>query len=533
MGHRQKNLKETWVLFLILLVGLGFRLSYLAHLLPVCRADEAVFGLMTKHLLEGKSLPIYLYEAHYAGALICYLAAVPFLLFGSSIIALKLTTYLFSLATILLVYFLARSLWDRKVAFLSALFLALPPFLITWTGQYAGGGYPETLFFGSASLFFTHRFLSRDKTPAQEIRTMALLGFLNGLGTWILFSMIPYTLTVWTLALFKKERHSLGKLFVAFFLFYAVGVSPIVIYNCQNSFATFTRLGANVMEIERADLSGKGAGGIAGLGVSKMAAKMFHLPEAVFQVILNIWRMARIEGASGGWVKGLNLFLAGMFCFQMITLFRPGRDPSTQKAKRLFSVLIFWMVLFLAMTNLTKARYVSFMYPAISISLAWALSRGPCRPAALKIFFIILFLFANLVNYVIAMRTPEAEDQFGNLVGFIESKGLRYGYSDYATAYPIAFLTREKVIVSPMAGPLNVERIPSYTERVNREKEVFFVFLKETEASKRFESSLKERGVFFQRRDISESGTLSHSVYYGFSRRVTPQELPLIRLLPN
>ena len=508
-------------------MGVGLRLAYLIHLLPVCRADEAVFGLMTKHLLEGKELPIYLYGAHYAGALICYLAAIPFLLFGISMPVLKLTTYLFTLPTILLIYFLGRAMGDRRVAALSALFFAVPPFLITWVGQYAGGGYPETLFFGTCTLFLVHRLLSKENSPRQEVRVMALLGFLNGIGTWILFSMIPYTLTVWTLIPFKKTKTPLKKLFAVFLSFYAVGILPMVIYNVQHPLATFMRLGADVMTLERSEISGKGGSELLSLGLSKSGLKLLKLPKAVFQVMRNIWVMMRMEPSLGGMATIWDILLAMAIGFSFLMTVVSARKNFTKNPLSLPLTLVGWMVLFLAVTGLTKTRYVSFMYPALAVLFAFSILQWASK-RWIAISLGAVFLSANIVNHLIALKTPESEDRFGELVAFLSQKGLKYGYTDYVTAYPIVFLTREGIIASPVAGPLNVERVPSYTREVDQAKEVFFVFDRSSNASERFEGSLKSRRVSSKREDV-----LSHSVYYAFSKRIYPRELPLIRLFAS
>src|SRR6266536_2722288 len=54
-------------------------------------SDEAIIGLMGKHILEGRYLPFYMYgQAYNAGAAWeAYLAAISFVLFGVGVISLK------------------------------------------------------------------------------------------------------------------------------------------------------------------------------------------------------------------------------------------------------------------------------------------------------------------------------------------------------------------------------------------------------------------------------------------------------------
>ncbi|RMF23181.1 MAG: hypothetical protein D6760_05960, partial [Deltaproteobacteria bacterium] len=82
-----------------LLAGVAFRIVLLLNYdlvnggeVDVYLADEGVVGLMGKHILEGRSLPVFFYGQHYLGALEAYLAALSFAIFGVSITSLRLVT---------------------------------------------------------------------------------------------------------------------------------------------------------------------------------------------------------------------------------------------------------------------------------------------------------------------------------------------------------------------------------------------------------------------------------------------------------
>ena len=61
-------------------------------------SDEAIIGLMGKHILEGRYFPFYMYGQPYnAGAAWeAYLAAIPFAFFGVSVISLTSCIFLLS-----------------------------------------------------------------------------------------------------------------------------------------------------------------------------------------------------------------------------------------------------------------------------------------------------------------------------------------------------------------------------------------------------------------------------------------------------
>jgi hypothetical protein len=58
--------------------------------LPV-DSDEAVFGLMTKYIFDGKDYPIFVWKAHYVGTVSCYISALLWKIFGVSNYILRYT----------------------------------------------------------------------------------------------------------------------------------------------------------------------------------------------------------------------------------------------------------------------------------------------------------------------------------------------------------------------------------------------------------------------------------------------------------
>src|SRR5215471_16311019 len=53
-------------------------------------SDQAIFGLMGKHLAEGRAFPLFIYGQNYLLAIEAWLAAPMFMLFGVSVPTLKL-----------------------------------------------------------------------------------------------------------------------------------------------------------------------------------------------------------------------------------------------------------------------------------------------------------------------------------------------------------------------------------------------------------------------------------------------------------
>lgn len=92
-------------------------------------ADQAVTGLMAKHLVEGRAFPLFFYGQHYMLAVQAWLAAPFFAVFGPTVFALKLPLFaLNALTAALLVQMLARDVKLPPVeAFLAASCFVLAP----------------------------------------------------------------------------------------------------------------------------------------------------------------------------------------------------------------------------------------------------------------------------------------------------------------------------------------------------------------------------------------------------------------------
>ena len=91
-------------------------------------SDQAITGLMAKHLAEGRAFPVFWYGQSYMLAVESWLAAPLFLLFGTSVTALKLPILVMNLAIgwLLLRGFVYDAGLRPLVAVLPTLFFALP-----------------------------------------------------------------------------------------------------------------------------------------------------------------------------------------------------------------------------------------------------------------------------------------------------------------------------------------------------------------------------------------------------------------------
>lgn len=119
-------------------------------------ADQAITGLMAKHIAEGRAFPLFYYGQNYLLAVEAYLAAPLMWVLGPTEVALKLPVLAMNVAAaLLLVWHAVRAGVRPWLALVVALPLALPPIVIGTRLMEAMGGNIETPFY--ALLLWTVR----------------------------------------------------------------------------------------------------------------------------------------------------------------------------------------------------------------------------------------------------------------------------------------------------------------------------------------------------------------------------------------
>src|SRR5437660_6428603 len=127
--------------FLLILIGMAIvRFVILFVSQTHVTSDEAIIGLMAKHILEGRYFPFYFYGTSYNASCAweAYLAAVPFAIAGVGVVALKVPTVLLSLVCLTLFYTMTTRLYSIRVATLASFLLAFWPGLLKWHFQPRG-----------------------------------------------------------------------------------------------------------------------------------------------------------------------------------------------------------------------------------------------------------------------------------------------------------------------------------------------------------------------------------------------------------
>jgi hypothetical protein len=218
------------VLILIAAARFAILLTSQTHV----HSDEAIIGLMGKHILEGRYFPFYMYGQPYnAGAAWeAYLAAISFALFGVSVVTLKGCIVVLSLVGLFLFYQMCLALYEQRTAVLATIVFAITPSLLKWHFQVRGYSW----YFLSIPLL-TFLFLSIESTPNRRWPRFLLFGVVSGLSIWGLELGITFNIALWVLLLLRRSLSLKNALIaVAGFLF---GYAPAIALNLTHHFANW------------------------------------------------------------------------------------------------------------------------------------------------------------------------------------------------------------------------------------------------------------------------------------------------------
>src|SRR5258708_22364099 len=153
--HAAQNkpaLRIPWWLPVLAIAAL-WRIVVLASGSVSFHSDEAIVGLMARHINQGQPIPTFFYGQSYMGSLDPLLVSLTFRLFGESVLSIRLAQFVLYLLFVATTMILALRLsGERDTAVIAGLFVALPSPLLSLYTTVSLGGYGETLVLGNLLL---------------------------------------------------------------------------------------------------------------------------------------------------------------------------------------------------------------------------------------------------------------------------------------------------------------------------------------------------------------------------------------------
>lgn len=165
--------------------------------------SQSVFGLMGKHILDGKPM-VYMYGQGYMGSIESFLAAFYYLWNGINPFSLQLSVLTLYVLFIIVNSILLKKAFGWQVSIVANTYLALSPPFLTRMSLYSYGGYNGTLLFGSLTLLILFYF---KENPLNKI-FLFLAGLAAGIGFWTHNLILIYFIS---LGIFLLLRSSFWK----------------------------------------------------------------------------------------------------------------------------------------------------------------------------------------------------------------------------------------------------------------------------------------------------------------------------------
>jgi hypothetical protein len=230
-------------------VGAAMRLWLILRGWPALDSDEAIIGLMARHILGNGERPIFYYGQHYLGALEAYVAAGAFTMLGPTTLALHLSELPLVVAFLIAAYGLGRAAYGPAVGLLTLAFLALGPAFGLLRETAVIGGYQETLLLGALLLLLVHARLRRSAALpsgrgdwALTLASYAAMGLIAGLGIWSDQLIFPFVLAAVVALVAGRPREMRHLPALSLVAGLVIGCWPFLIYNLQHGGVTFAEL---------------------------------------------------------------------------------------------------------------------------------------------------------------------------------------------------------------------------------------------------------------------------------------------------
>ncbi len=502
-------------------------------------ADEAVVGLMARHILQGER-PIFFYGQAYMGSLDAWLIAGAFALFGQQIWVIRLVQGLLYLGTILTTAWLGKAIWGAwRVGIGAAWLMAVPSINVTLYTTASLGGYGEALLLGNLTLLTAlhiGRRLKSHQTSGIEVFFL-LWGFLAGLGIWAFGLALVFSLPGFFYLLIEIWRARLSASKTARLALFSLGgglagAFPMLIYAAQNGVSRLI-----------GELSGGAIAGVeGGAWIERVGAHLVNL------LLLGLTAATGLRPPWEVYWPALPLAPFVLIFWAAVLIFWMRGNPETSGDRLdywLVGAVLFTLVMVFILTPFgvdPSGRYfIPFAAPMALFGAGWVVHLE--RKIGYKAWgLIVLVVVFNLWGTIeCAQRFPPGittqidavtwidHRMDADLIAFLKAQGERRGYSNYWTAYPLAFQSDETLIYAP--------RLPYHQDfRFTTRDDRYLPYSIEVRQSSRaayittFHPALDDylKNEFARLKITWKEATIGdYHVFYQLSRKVAPEEIGL------
>lgn len=404
-------------------------------------SDGAVMGIMANDITHLRHLPSTFYGQKYLLGIEAYLAVPFFLLFGSSIVSLKLPLFLMNFIFVYLLFYILYK--DLKVSSLASglvtLMVAMAPLRPGIHMMMPDGANIEPY------IYVLLTWILRRKTY--------LLGFLLALFYWQReFSLLGFLALITTdIYMFYGNKNEVKKVLFSRFLTFCTGLAsyrflaffisksptyygsgaPRGAFSFENVYENilwlFNEALFNILGFSNGDLE---AGGLLHPITPLYEPLLFPLKVIFIFLLLHalfrIWKSRSItKKFSQAEEFGYFLIAVGVLNFLVTALFLKERNPTILRYNLLFLFFPIGVILWNLKSHVRIHKFLALIFIVI-----WSLSN--------------LIGYHNLYKFYSSLPT----DKKFELVKFLEQKKIKYAKVPYWDAYYLTFISQEQLKVA-------------------------------------------------------------------------------------
>jgi 4-amino-4-deoxy-L-arabinose transferase-like glycosyltransferase len=419
-GHPAQQVCPTWLVAAVVAVGLALRGWILASPLGRLDSDEAVVGLMARHILDGE-LNAFFWGQTYGGTLDQFLTAGVFALVGPSVFALKAVQVALAGLACVLTWRVGRRIIGEGPARLAGLLFWIAPVAYLVYSTKSRGWYWVGLCLALGVVLVGLRLLDRPRW--QE---MAWLGLLVGLAWWTSPALLLLIGPAGAYLLVR--RPALLRLLWAAVPPFLVGAAPWIRYNLVNDFASLVQPGAPEASTYLERLAGFFTTG---------------LPLALGA------RSPYVQTWIGG-AAGLSLYLAALLGFAFLLIRR-------RRALAPLLILALAYPLLFAVSESTvyvaEPRYLLFLAPVLVLLVASALATHGRQLGGLTLALVFSLVGLGTLSSWSDRQPPQTALAPGDLapvLAVLERHDVSAAWAGYWTSYRLGFESNEDVTAASL-----------------------------------------------------------------------------------
>jgi len=475
--------RELLLVLVLLVVSWGVQFFVVATRRIPTNSDQAIVGLMAKHIVDGKGHPVFYYGSTYAGSAEAHFVAALFSIFGPSPAVYRGAMAVLVTMTMLGVYAVARWCFGPAAAVFSLGYLAIPPFFFLYKGLTSDGHYDAFNLFTVLAVLSALRI---DAGPADDRRRLigfGALGVVIGLGWWInpITPAVSLATLLWVY-LRKRLRPGFVTL-VPLLCGVIVGSAPWWVWNIRHGWASLKAPELGTVGIRQAIHN---LGGFLLTSLPTLAGGME--PSTLPQFARETFPSSRVVA------------LAALGLLLIPSIVRAIRGDRCRALLLLILAVLLVGASFSQRTVVSEPRFLFPFYvvvPAlIGASLADFLEKRHRLLLGASCGVLLCLNATNIARARVSFRNADNEvtGSLDSVIRFSQRAGIRTMYADYWTAYRLSFESREKIIATPIPGEELVRYAP-YQEIVGRDSSAGIALL--PPRSNCFESYLREQNLPF------------------------------------